>query len=158
MFDKIKNLFSGNKTALPTVTTSPSSKRVVLLIEDEGLLSRMYAKKIEMDGFQYISASNGDDGIKMAIEQRPDLIVCDVMMPKKDGLTVLKELKTNLVTQNIPVIMLSNLADQKYVDQALETGAVSYLIKSEMLPAQVVAKIKEVLESVGKRNLVSVAA
>ena len=70
---------------------------------------------------------SGIDLIKLVKEKLPDLILCDVMMPEKDGLTTLKELKADESTKGIPVIMLSNLADQKYVDEALEVGAVSYL-------------------------------
>jgi DNA-binding response OmpR family regulator len=132
---------------------APRLKPLVLLIEDEGLLSRMYAKKLEMDGYEYITAPNGDEGIKQATKKQPDLILCDIMMPEKDGLSVLKELKTKEETNDIPVIMLSNLSKQEYIDEALELGAVSFLVKSQMVPAEVMSKIKEVLTANGKQSM-----
>ncbi len=129
------------------------SKPLILIIEDEGLLSRMYSKKLEKDGYQCITAENGEKGIQIAEEKNPDLILCDVMMPVKDGISALEELKENEETKNIPVIMLSNLSDEEYIDKALEVGAVSYLVKNKLIPADVVKKIKEVLTAGNKRKL-----
>ena len=130
-------------------------KPVILIIEDEGLLARMYSKKLEIDGYDVVSASNGEEGIKLAVEKKPDIILCDVMMPVMDGISVLKKLKADDTTKSIPVIMLSNLAEDKYIDESLEIGAVSYLVKSKLVPADVVAKIKETLEATGKKSLLS---
>lgn len=129
-------------------------KPIILLIEDEGLLTRMYSKKLEVDGFEVATAENGNEGIEKAKEIQPDLIVCDVMMPEKDGLSTLQDLKTDEETKDILVIMLSNVADENYVEEALELGAVSYLIKSQHTPAEVVAEIKEKLEAAGKKRMI----
>lgn len=131
------------------------SKPLILIIEDEGLISRMYSKKLESDGYDCLTATNGQDGLTIAKDKKPDLIVCDIMMPVMDGIAVLKELKDTSETKSIPVIMLTNLADDKYVDEALEIGAVSYLIKSQIVPADVVKEIKEKLEAAGKKSLLS---
>jgi DNA-binding response OmpR family regulator len=155
LINKIKSFFFRTPTLPTQDNPALRVKPLILIIEDEGLLNRMYAKKMEMDGFEYVTASNGDEGIKLALDKRPDLIICDVMMPVKDGITVLKELKIHQVTREIPVVMLSNLADEKYVNEALEIGAVSYLIKSELLPSDVITKIKEVLASFGKKSLLT---
>ncbi|MDQ6985353.1 MAG: response regulator [Candidatus Dojkabacteria bacterium] len=136
-----------NKNSLRT-------KPVILLIEDEGLLTRMYSKKLEHDGFECITSTNGKNGLEVALSEQPELIVCDVMMPEMDGLTVLSQLKEHEETKHIPVIMLSNVSNQEYVERALELGAVSYLIKSELVPADVVSEIKEKLEATGKKSLV----
>lgn len=132
---------------------TPRTKPLILIIEDEGLIVRMYSKKLEIDGYDYITADNGKDGYNMAVAQKPDLIMCDVMMPEQDGLTTLKMLKENEETKHIPVVMLSNVSEDKYVEEALESGAATFLIKSELVPAEVVAKIKEVLEASGARSL-----
>lgn len=131
------------------------TKSLILIIEDEGLLARMYSKKLEHDGYSCMIAGNGQEGIDTAKKQLPDLILCDVMMPVKDGLTVLKELKENKDTTEIPVIMLSNLSDEKYINEALEMGAISYLIKSQLVPSDVVTKIKETMEATGNASLLS---
>jgi DNA-binding response OmpR family regulator len=128
-------------------------KPKVLLIEDEALLTRMYSKKLESDNYECFIAENGLEGLKIAQEKLPDIILCDIMMPVKDGITTLKELKENETTKGIPVIMLTNLSDEKYVEETLELGAVSYLVKSQLVPADVVKKVKEVLEAHGKKVL-----
>jgi CheY-like chemotaxis protein len=134
---------------------SNRAKPLILLVEDEGLLSRMYSQKLANDGFDFVVAENGSKGLEVAKQSLPDLILCDVMMPEKDGLSVLKELKGDEQTKNIPVIMLSNLSKQEYVDEAVAAGAVSYLIKSQTLPGDVIKKIKEVLAAAGKQPLVT---
>ncbi len=128
-------------------------KPKVLLIEDEALLTRMYSKKLDSDGYECFIAENGLDGVRLAKEKSPDIILCDIMMPVKDGITTLRELKEDEVTKNIPVIMLTNLSDDKYIEDALNIGAISYLVKSQLVPADVVKKVKEVLEAHGKKNL-----
>ncbi len=128
-------------------------KPKVLLIEDEALLTRMYSKKLETDGYECFIAENGVEGLKYAQEKLPDIILCDIMMPVKDGITTLQELKESENTKAIPVIMLTNLSDEKYIEQALSMGAISYLVKSQLVPADVVKKVKEVLEAHGKKKL-----
>ncbi len=130
-------------------------KPKVLLIEDEALLTRMYSKKLESDGYECFIAENGAEGIKLTKEKKPDIILCDIMMPVKDGITTLQELKEDEETKGIPVIMLTNLSDDKYTEQALSIGAISYLVKSQLVPADVVKKVKEVLEAQGKKKLTS---
>lgn len=127
-------------------------KPKVLIIEDEPLLTRMYAKKLQEDGYSCSIAENGVEGITFAKERLPDIILCDIMMPVKDGITTLKELKEDDTTKDIPVIMLTNLSDSKYVEEALSMGAITYLIKSQLTPTDVVQKVKETLETHGKKN------
>lgn len=132
-------------SVMPETKKTKGDAPLILIIEDENLLSRMYSKKLENDGYRFAVANNGKDGLELAIAKKPNLIICDVMMPQVDGLTVLKQLKSNSETENIPVIMLSNLAEEKYVNEAITLGAAGYLVKSELLPSQVVNKVKEVL-------------
>lgn len=119
--------------------------KTILLIEDEGLLSRMYAKKLELDGYQVLVAANGQEGIALLGQNTVDLVICDMMMPVMDGLETLKVIKNNHATKTIPVIMLSNVSEEEYVSKAMEFGAVDYLVKNKLLPADVVTKVKEVL-------------
>jgi CheY-like chemotaxis protein len=127
-------------------------KPKVLIIEDEPLLTRMYAKKLQDDGYNCTIAENGTEGITFAKGRLPDIILCDIMMPVKDGITTLKELKEDETTKDIPVIMLTNLSDSKYVEEALSMGAITYLIKSQLTPTDVVQKVKETLETHGKKS------
>lgn len=117
----------------------------ILLTEDDALLVRLYQEKFKHDGLDVKVAGDGEEALAIVSNECPDLILLDIMMPKMNGLEVLKKLKAKKSTQHIPVIVLSNLSDSKYPLQALELGAVDYLIKVDNSPDVIVAKTKEVL-------------
>jgi DNA-binding response OmpR family regulator len=118
----------------------------ILIVDDDTLLSKMYQKKLSIEGFDVSSAGNGEEGLGKAKTEKPNLIMLDIMMPKMDGFETLKQLKANDDTKDIPVIFLTNLAsDEEDAKKGLELGAVTYLIKSKLGPAGVVEKVKEVL-------------
>lgn len=120
----------------------------VFLVDDDPLLVRMYQKKLELDGYEVRTASNGDQALAEVESVKPDLILLDIMMPKKNGLEVLEELKKNSNTKAIPVIMLTNVSSKDAnTEKALEIGAISYLVKSNYTPKEVVMKVKEILEA-----------
>jgi two-component system, sensor histidine kinase and response regulator len=120
-------------------------KAKVLIVDDDAFLSGIYATKLELEGFGVVTARDGEEGLKAAFKERPDLILCDVLMPKLDGFEVLKRLKADPQTKDIPVIMLTNLGQKEDVEKGLEEGATDYLIKAHFVPAEAVAKIKKVL-------------
>lgn len=125
-----------------------ASKTKILIVEDDELMSRMYQTKLTFDGYDVLTAFDGESGLAMAGKELPDLILLDVMMPKMDGLQVLEKLKADTKTKNIPVIILTNLGGMKSPEvKGMELGAVDYLIKSDMTPAQVVEKIKSHIKS-----------
>ncbi|MDA1169245.1 MAG: response regulator [bacterium] len=117
----------------------------ILLTEDDALLVRLYQEKFKRDGIEVRVAGDGEEALKIVHEECPDLLLLDIMMPKMNGLEVLKKLKAKASTKHIPVIMLSNLSDSKYPLQALELGAVDYMIKVDNPPDVIVAKTKEIL-------------
>lgn len=118
----------------------------ILLIDDDQLMLRMYQTKFKVEGLEVEVASDGDEGLAKVGQSKPDLILLDIMMPKINGLEVLRQLKAKPETKDIPVILLTNLGgSQQDVDQGLSLGAVSYLVKASYTPAQVVAKVKEIL-------------
>jgi two-component system alkaline phosphatase synthesis response regulator PhoP len=131
------------------------ARPIILIIEDEELLSQMYEHKFVHDGYECHIAGDGIEGLKKAKELLPDLILCDIMMPYKDGITVLGELKADANLKPIPVVMLTNLSEEGYVSAAIDLGAVSYLVKSNTDPSTVVSKTKEILQAQGKRILLS---
>ena len=118
----------------------------ILLVDDDPLLVRMYQKKLENDGYEVGTADDGDIALNKVKEFKPDLILLDVMMPKVNGYEVLKSLKADKNTQNIPVIMLTNVgSSDDDVQKGLDLGAVAYLIKASNRPSTVVSKVKEIL-------------
>lgn len=122
----------------------------ILLAEDDVLLVRLYQRKFAHDGFDVRVAMDGQEALLAIMQEKPDLILLDIMMPKLNGLEVLERLKKNVETKGIPVIVLSNLSRGEDINRALELGAAAYLLKSDTLPSAVVAKVKEVLAASSK--------
>lgn len=125
-----------------------ATKPVILLAEDDTLLSRMYKTKFEKEGFQIVTAEDGETALKIALEQKIDLIILDIMMPKLSGIDMLRRLREDPRGQNIPVIVLSNLTQQKEAQEALQLGAKEYLIKANLIPSQIIAKVRQYLGKV----------
>jgi DNA-binding response OmpR family regulator len=117
----------------------------ILLVEDDPLMSRMYEKIFTFEHHEVILASDGEDGLEKTHAEKPDMILLDVMMPKMNGLDMLKKLKLDPETKSIPVIMLTNLAGEKDAETALSLGAVRYIVKSDQEPKKVADMVKEVL-------------
>ncbi|MBI2451315.1 MAG: response regulator [Parcubacteria group bacterium] len=120
-------------------------KKKILFIEDEATLQKAIGTFLEAEGYEIISVLDGEAGIARANKDMPDLILLDLILPKKDGFEVLAELKTNEATKKIPVIVLTNLEGIGYVDRAIELGATTYLVKANYTLEEVIQKVKEAL-------------
>jgi len=116
----------------------------VLIIEDDELILKLYQQVFNSEGYDVLSATNGEEGIKVAEETIPDLILLDIMMPKLNGLDMLKKLKSIPIIADTPVIILSNLVGKEYTDAALKAGAIDYFIKSDYDPREIVKITQEV--------------
>jgi len=103
--------------------------RTVLTIEDQADIRRLIRMTLEFKGFRVLEAADGPDGLRLARERQPDLILLDVMMPGMDGLTVRNTLAADPVLGRIPVIMLSALGTADAVQAGLDTGVCAYLVK-----------------------------
>ncbi len=101
----------------------------VLIVDDEPDLRELLVKRLTSEGFETLEAANGLDGLKLAKTNKPDLVVLDVMMPGKDGVTVCKDLRENGKTKRIPILMLTALGETDQKIKGLETGADDYLTK-----------------------------
>lgn len=121
----------------------PNAKNKILLIEDDPMLSSMYKTKLESDGFIIVVADNGVDGIKAAKEEKPDLIMLDVIMPQLDGFSVLEELKKDKATKSIPVVMLTNLGTDEDKEKGKRLGAIDYFVKASLTPTEFSDKVKK---------------
>lgn len=117
----------------------------VLIIEDELNLRRSIEQVLSAEGYAVLSASDGEEGFRLASSEIPDMILLDLILPKKDGFSVLKELRENSATQKIPVIVLSNLGEVEDVGRVMELGANRYLVKTDYKLPEVIEKVKEVL-------------
>jgi len=117
----------------------------LLLVEDDALLIRLYQKKFTKDGHTVVTARDGEEGMRLAKKENPDLILLDVMMPKVSGLQMLEQIKSDEKTRAVPVIILSNVSSEEQQEKAVELGAVAYIVKSNNDPIAVAAKINEIL-------------
>lgn len=118
----------------------------ILIVEDDVFLSGIYQKKFELEGFEVVMADNGEKGFNEAKKKSPDLILLDILLPKLDGFAVLKKLKADNITKDIPVILLTNLGQKDDVEKGVEMGAEDYLIKVHFKPSEVVEKVRQILD------------
>ena len=114
----------------------------LLLVEDEKMLAEMYVTKFTSEGFEISHAADGEKGLVLAKELKPDLILLDIILPKIDGFAVLKELKQDATTRDIPVLLLTNLGQDEDVSKGKELGATDYLVKANHTPSEIVGKVK----------------
>jgi len=117
----------------------------ILFIEDESALQKTFGEILRQEGYEMISALDGETGLRLAKSEKPDLILLDLILPKMPGFDVLKKLKEDNETKDIPVIVLTNLEDIKDVDRAIELGATTYLVKAKYSLEEIVEKIKNAL-------------
>lgn len=118
----------------------------VLVIEDEQDLREALKTALSIENFEVHTAGDGEAGLQMALEVKPDLILLDLMMPKLDGLGVLKALREDEWGKNVKVIVMTALDDLERVAEVLENGGSEYLVKSNISLGTVVAKVKEKLK------------
>jgi len=121
------------------------SMQKILVIEDDKFLRELIVQKLLKEGYEISEAVDGEDGIKKVTDDKPDIILLDIILPGIDGFEVLKKIKEDEAVQNIPVIILSNLGQQDDIDKGIKLGAKDYLIKAEFTPAEIVEKVKGVL-------------
>ena len=103
----------------------------ILIVEDVSFLQKAMKVILKDAGYDVIIASNGEDGLNKAIKKRPDLILLDILMPKMDGMTMLKELRKDSWGKNAPVIILTNLNDKEKLIEATKEHVVDYYVKSD---------------------------
>ena len=124
-----------------------ADKKVVLLVEDDVFLANIYKTKFTMEGFKVWHSDNGESAITERSKKKPDIILLDILLPKKDGFAVLTELKQDdSEVKDIPVILLTNLGQKDDVEKGLEMGAEDYLIKAHFKPSEVVDKVRKILK------------
>jgi DNA-binding response OmpR family regulator len=107
---------------------------------------KSFSDMLSGEGYEIVSALDGETGLRMAREMVPDLILLDLILPKKHGFEVLKELKEDDKTKNLPVIILTNLGQAEDVEQALSLGATTYLVKSNYTLEEVLEMVEKVME------------
>ncbi|MDP2951383.1 MAG: response regulator [bacterium] len=117
----------------------------ILIIEDEKLLREMYQNKFSQEGFNALTASEEEETFRVLENQNPDIILLDILLPRGNGIEILKRLKSSNLTNKIPVIAFSNLDDPKTKARAYELGVKKYLIKTAYTPKELIKEVRETL-------------
>lgn len=119
----------------------------VCVVEDEDMISEMYRAKLEEDDYQVFTAEDGVKGYEVIKRSNPDIALIDIMMPNKDGINLIKQLRKDPEFAALPVIILTNNDEQKTVEKTFDLEVAFYLIKSQYQPSDVSRIVKEVLDS-----------
>ncbi|MDD1777045.1 MAG: response regulator [Candidatus Helarchaeota archaeon] len=120
--------------------------KTILVVEDEKPIQLAISAKLAHEGFGVLQASDGEMGLSIALEKHPDLILLDIVMPKMDGMTVLKKLRQDDWGKNVPILVLTNLSDDVKINQSISNNVFDYLIKTNWKLEDVVHKVKETLQ------------
>jgi len=123
-----------------------SQKIKVLIIEDEKILAEMYKDKFEEAGYQVDSVFSSEQALDYLKKEKPDLILLDILLPRENGIHLLKRLKEIEGISEIPVVAFSNYDEPKTKKEALDLGAKAYLIKTQYTPKELLEEIKKVLK------------
>lgn len=118
----------------------------ILIIEDDKFLRELIAQKIAKERYEVSEAVDGEEGAKKIKEEKPDLVLLDLILPGIDGFGVLSRMKEDPTLSRIPVIILSNLGQKEDVEKGLKLGAVDYLIKAHFTLGEIIEKIKNILK------------
>jgi len=118
----------------------------ICIIEDEKALLDMYKIKFESEGYKVFGASDGATGLDLVKKEKPDLTLLDLVMPKMDGFSVLKELRADAETKKLVVYVFSNLGQGNEIEKGIEDGANGYFIKSNLTPTELALKVKAILK------------
>lgn len=115
----------------------------ILIVEDEEIMYSLLQKKLSQEGYEVSVAKDGEEGLTKMKEEKPDLILLDIIMPRKSGFEVMEEMKKDRDLRDIPVIVISNSGQPVELDKAKELGAKDWLIKTEFDPQEVIQKVKK---------------
>jgi DNA-binding response OmpR family regulator len=118
----------------------------ILVIEDEDSLSEVLFNKLTFEGFDVLVAKDGFEGLRLASENHPDLIILDIIMPEMDGVSMLQKLRNDDWGKEVPVIMLTNLSDTDKISEVMTLGVDDFLVKANWEITDLVKKIKEKLK------------
>ena len=118
----------------------------ILIVEDDKFLRELIVQKVTKDGFNASEAVDGEEGIKKIREEKPDMVLLDLILPSIDGFEVLSLIRQDPGLSSIPVIILSNLGQKEDIERGMKLGATDYLVKAHFTPGEIIEKIKAYLK------------
>lgn len=129
-----------------------NNQKKILIVEDEISLLSAIEKKLKIEGYQTITAVNGEEGLEKIKNEKPDLVLLDILMPKIDGMEVLRILNKEGILPGLPVIIISNSGQPVEIEKTLELGIRDYLVKANFDPEEVVQKVNSIINKENNKN------
>jgi len=123
-----------------------NKSNTILLVEDDVFLQRMYAAKLTKEGYNTLVASDGEKALALMLENIPDAVLLDVLLPKKDGFAVLEAMRDDAKLKDVPVVLLTNMSEPEDIKRARRLGANEYLIKAHFLPSEVIEVLRKYIK------------
>ena len=127
-------------------TQNPSAPKI-LIVEDDLFLANLLSLRFKKENFEVVQAFSGNEALKKLEELRPDIILLDIILPQKNGFEVLESISQNPQTQNIPVIIVSNLGQESDIEKCKMLGAMDYYVKARLSIDELVAKVKNLVST-----------
>ena len=135
---------------MPEAKTQPpetANKKTVLVVEDDPFLSNLLKTRFERAGINVLRAGDGEEALKVLSATKPDLVMLDIIIPKKSGFEVLEAIRETLSLKDLPVIIVSNLGQEGDIQRGKALGAIAYFIKAQISIDDIVSKVKGFLET-----------
>lgn len=123
-------------------SSTEGGQKIILIVEDDPVLLKMYSEKFTFEGFSVLNAKDGEEALKTALSEKLDVILLDIMLPRMSGTDFLEKFRQNSKGKNVPVIALTNLTEEAEKQRALKLNVKEYLVKAMQTPEEVVEKVK----------------
>ena len=123
----------------------PDTKTKILLIEDDPMIVEMYTMRLEAEGYEVTVTDRGSEALEIAKKEKPAVILLDIILPETDGFSILQIMKAEMETKDIPILLLTNLGQESDKEKGANLGAADYFVKSQHTPAEVIQKVKELI-------------
>lgn len=120
------------------------AKLKVVIVEDDKFLQKILVTKFTKEGFDVRASADAEEGLRLIHAEAPDIALLDLILPKMTGFDLLTEIKANVKTAKIPVIILSNLGQDEDIARAKALGAIEFLVKADISINEIVQKVKEI--------------
>ncbi|KKQ41385.1 MAG: hypothetical protein US60_C0042G0018 [Microgenomates group bacterium GW2011_GWC1_37_8] len=117
----------------------------ILIIEDEEAVLDILDKKLREEGFETVTSRDGKEGLEIALREKPDLVLLDLILPTMDGLTLLDKLRADVAGKNLSVVILTNLDNAEKIEEGRKKGVYDYLVKTDWTLEDVIKRVKQVL-------------
>lgn len=134
-----------NCTRMTDEIAETGDHKIVLVVEDDKFYSNIYKVKLAKEGIDARLANDGNQALELARQEKPDLVLLDLIMPGKDGFETLKEFKADPELKDVRIVILSNLSQEEDVKRVMDAGALDYLVKANISLQDMVEHIKKYL-------------